>query len=340
MKSAPLEVLEQADPKAPRILLIMVKTFNYSHVVSKGFYDLGYSVYTFNDRPSTNNFIKGLLRINRKLVHGLTKKHLANIIAYGQKKDPSIVLLINGQSFLKKDIQRLKEAFPQARFLYYTWDSLDNYPEVVKFAPYFEKCYSFDSEDVKRHPNFRLLPLFYAPSYAEVAPLKEPEYDFFYCGTAHPKKYGEIEAMKDQLTKAGYHGFVYEYLASPLVYHYYKLKGGSYKGKKKGDFNYRSLSAEEMARLFASASWILDSQAAHQSGLTMRTLECLGARRKLITTNPAILSYDFYRPENIYLARHGVIDPHDVFFNSGYVPLPPTIYEKYSLKSWCQQLLQ
>lgn len=330
----------QKDERAPRLLLIMVKTFNYSHVVSQGFFDCGYSVHTWNDRPSTNNFVKGLLRINRRFVHGLTKKHLANIIADGRAFEPNVVLLINGQSFLAKDIARLKEAFPKARFIYYTWDSLDNYPEVLKFAPYFEKRYSFDSEDVKRHPTFQLLPLFYAPSYAEVAPLKEPEYDFFYCGTAHPKKYGEIEAMKDQLIKAGYQGFVYEYLASPLVYHYYKLKGGSYRGKKKGDFNYKSLSSGEMAHLFTSASWILDSQAAHQSGLTMRTLECLGAKRKLITTNPAVLSYDFYRPENIYVARDGVIDPQNVFFNSAYVPLPQEIYEKYSLASWCRQLLQ
>ena len=43
-----------------------------------------------------------------------------------------------------------------------------------------------------------------------------------------------------------------------------------------------------------SSRAVLDIQHFKQTGLTMRTLETLGAGKKLITTNPDVKEYDFY----------------------------------------------
>ena len=51
--------------------------------------------------------------------------------------------------------------------------------------------------------------------------------------------------------------------------------------------------------IFSDSRCILDAPQAGQVGLTIRTIECLGAKRKLVTTNSDIKNYDFYNENNI-----------------------------------------
>jgi hypothetical protein len=72
----------------------------------------------------------------------------------------------------------------------------------------------------------------------------------------------------------------------------------------------------------------------------MRTLEVLGARRKLITTNAEVVHYDFYDPKNILVVdRENLKIPPD-FLKSEFRPLPDFIYQKYSLKGFLIELLK
>ena len=73
-------------------------------------------------------------------------------------------------------------------------------------------------------------------------------------------------------------------------------------------------------------------------GLTIRVLEALGAKKKLITTNKDIVNYDFYHPENIYV-YDGKVDLENIFFTSEYFEIDYEIYKKYSLESWLKEIL-
>ena len=74
------------------------------------------------------------------------------------------------------------------------------------------------------------------------------------------------------------------------------------------EFHYVPINGEEMNQLFLNSRCILDSPQAGQLGLTIRVLEALGAKKKLITTNKDIKNYDFYKEENIYEVRGGIRD--------------------------------
>jgi hypothetical protein len=78
----------------------------------------------------------------------------------------------------------------------------------------------------------------------------------------------------------------------------------------------------------------VDIQHPKQQGLTMRAIEALGSRRKLLTTNASIRTYDFYSPENIrIIGRHGVaLCPE--FFKTPGVEVPELVYHKYSIDGW------
>lgn len=93
-----------------------------------------------------------------------------------------------------------------------------------------------------------------------------------------------------------------------------------------------------MNKLYEYSMCVLDSPQAGQTGLTIRVLEALGAKKKLITTNPDIVNYDFYRPENIYVYK-GKIDLNNIFFKKPYMEIDNIIYSKYSLKSWLEEIL-
>lgn len=82
----------------------------------------------------------------------------------------------------------------------------------------------------------------------------------------------------------------------------------------------------------------MDSPQDGQLGLTIRVLEALGAKKKLITTNEDVVNYDFYCKENIYVYKNK-FDYDSVFFKESYKELDKDIYEKYALRSWLAELL-
>lgn len=105
------------------------------------------------------------------------------------------------------------------------------------------------------------------------------------------------------------------------------------------EFHFESLKGEEMNAIYSDSRCVLDSAQAGQLGLTIRVLEALGAKKKLITTNEDIINYDFYKPENIYVYK-GRIDLDDPFFEEEYKEVDQEIYEKYSLRNWLKEIIK
>jgi hypothetical protein len=83
---------------------------------------------------------------------------------------------------------------------------------------------------------------------------------------------------------------------------------------------------------------ILDIQHPAQEGLTMRTIEMIGAGKKLLTTNREVISYDFYDSHNMqYIDRNNpVIDKS--FFKTDYRTIDSRIYDKYSIRGWLREV--
>jgi hypothetical protein len=69
---------------------------------------------------------------------------------------------------------------------------------------------------------------------------------------------------------------------------------------------------------------------------TLRPLEAMAIRRKLLTNNPAVRNYTFYRPQNIFIL--GQDNPNDLsdFLHSPFEPLPSDIVESYDVNSWVE----
>ncbi|HEM5176330.1 TPA: glycosyltransferase [Streptococcus suis] len=71
-----------------------------------------------------------------------------------------------------------------------------------------------------------------------------------------------------------------------------------------------------------------------QMGLTLRALESIFFKRKLITTNSCVKNYDFYHPNNIFVLEQSTAEDLIEFMSKPYVSLPESTIEKYSFSNW------
>lgn len=61
------------------------------------------------------------------------------------------------------------------------------------------------------------------------------------------------------------------------------------------------LSSEEKVKIQEQSRCILDTPLPTQSGITMRVIEGLVLKKKIITTNYNIVNYDFYNKEDFFV---------------------------------------
>lgn len=326
-----------------KLLLIMPNFFNYPRLITEELNRMGYEVDFFDDRPSTNAWVKAAIRINKKLIQTYIKKYFDEVMKTVSSKKYDVVFLISGQSlsFSEDMIAHIKESQPQAKFVLYQWDSQTNFPYIKRVQHFFDKCYSFDRKDTEETPILKFLPLFYSRVYEELGAKNKKDFknDFCFIGTAHPKKYKFIKMMSEQLKAVYPKQFIYFFFPSPIVYFYRKVMNKELRGAKYSEFHYEPLTGQKMNDVYEASRCVLDSAQAGQLGLTIRVLEALGAKKKLITTNEDIVNYDFYRPENIYVYE-GHIDLDNVFFKEEYKEVDKEIYEKYSLRSWLKKIVE
>lgn len=104
-----------------KLLLIMPRFFNYPELIKDELNNLGYEVDFFDDRPSTNAWIKAAIRINKNIISKYIERYFDEVMNIVQSKRYDIVFLISGQSlsFGENMIAEIKACQPQAKFVLY-----------------------------------------------------------------------------------------------------------------------------------------------------------------------------------------------------------------------------
>ena len=71
-----------------------------------------------------------------------------------------------------------------------------------------------------------------------------------------------------------------------------------------------------------------------QAGLTLRSLEAMFMKKKLLTNNKDIKNMDFYSPSNVFVYGEDEIGNIGTFLNTPFVNVPEEIQYKYSMDCW------
>lgn len=320
--------------KGKNILFFSACLFGYQEEIAEGLKRAGASVDYYDERPANTFLVKALIRINRNLLSGYVDRYYDRIIEQTSQKHYDFIFFTKGESVSVANIRRLKQFHPCAVFIIYHWDSIANNNNAQHLLPYFDRIFSFDKIDCE---NFKLyfLPLFYIPEYADVAQSEcEAEYDMLFVGTTHSDRYQFVKRIEKQIIEFGGKCFTWFYFPSKILYYKMKLQNRYLRHIPAYKFHFQSMDKNALLSLYAQSRIIIDIQHPKQTGLTMRCIETLGAKRKLITTNRAILEYDFYNKNNILVVDRESPEVSRQFFSVPYCELPSEIYEKYSIASW------
>ena len=323
------------------IILISPTYFNYEKDIQKELERRGAFVYFIDDRIKNGTFNKALFRlklrekIGRNNVVEYFKKHLDNNSA----KKIDYVVAITPEGFSKEIIQYYKKELPDTVFILYMWDSIGNRPYIVENLEFYEKKLTFDKNDsVKYGLVFR--PLFFTQDYKAIGQDKGKDfkYDLSFIGTAHSDRYNVIKKFVNGSDKK-LRTFFFFYLQSPILIIYYWITDPNFRRIRVKDISFKSLSKKEVLQIVENSFCIMDINHPKQSGLTIRSIEVLGAKRKLVTTNKDIVDYDFYDQDNILL-----INRDNPVFNSSFLAKPykeidENTYNRYSLSDWMDDVL-
>lgn len=327
-----------------KILFISPVFFGYYKEIIEELQKQDYEVDYFKDMPSNSNITKAIGRINRNFIRINVNNYFnKTIMPVINKKEYDYVFIIVGMtfSFFPNMIKKIKKNNLNAKFILYQWDGEKNIKFVKKIHKFFEKIYTFDRLDSLKDSKYSCFPLFYTRNYENVGKreINDFKYDVSYIGTAHPQKIKMINEMSEKIKSKFDKQFIYHYMPSKFKFYYHKLFAKEYKDIGLKDLKMEKLLPKQTMKIFEESKCILDAPQKGQNGLTIRTIECLGAKRKLITTNKDIINYDFYNNTNI-LIYNGNIDYNSNFFLKPYQELPKEIYEEYALRNWLKRILQ
>lgn len=319
---------------AMRILFICPKFNGYENLLIEEMRSLDFNVTFFPDKPP--GFFYRLLSFFPSFIKDfLIKSYLESIIKCAESEDFDSVFVVKGTVLDSAFMISLKNLLPNSKFLMYQWDSSLTHKSYLRIAKFFDEVYTFDRLDASDN-NFKYLPLFYSKYYSNVSPVQAPDYDMVFVGEYYPDS-DRLAIVKRIKEVAKREGLKFKFSLRVDLFALFKFI--LYRQLSILDIPYISIgrmSQENVVNVYSNSTAVLDIEHNQQNGLTMRTMEVLGAGLKLVTTNKNIYQEDFFNEERILIIDREKPILTKSFFESA--PLAP-INPNYSIRSWLKLIL-
>lgn len=307
--------------------------YNYEVKIKEELKKLGHIVDLICDVP--DNFTTVSKLCNKKYVYSYVQKHQKKLLKQRENENYDLVLVIVGRFLTTDFFETLKNRNKATRFVLYLWDDVARVENFEAVKEYYDAVFSFDPIDCKNE-GFQFLPLFYTDEF--MPDNRAKKYDIYSAVSEHSDR---IHIIKQIITQNENKKLLFFINMGRYGYMKWKINKFLKKQSDIPEMNYVPSPIDKQANIeyMKDSVAILDIQFSTQKGLTIRTLESLACKTKLITTNQTIKLYDFYNPNNIY-----VLDRENPKMDWGFLDLPycdnpQEIYEKYSLKEWTTNII-
>lgn len=286
----------------------------------------------------------------------VVEKYFIKQINKLKEENFDIIFGIRMDFFTDGAIARLKERYPGARYILHYWDScirMHNVDEIARKRPkHFDSMSTFDTEEYEKYKaeGWKFRPLFYLPEFERINENPKKNYDVIYIATLSKDRARYYSALKQYCDEHGLSLYTKLYVKK-FVYNMQK-KWPMYANLPIDVFSFKSIPLKEIREYMAHSKVMFDCSHFRQTGLTMRTIECVGAREKLVTTNHEIKKYDFYHEDNYFVLDKPTdlesIDSikatfeglDDFIKGKPFHELDKDIYDRYSLEYWLWDILK
>ena len=321
-----------------KILFIAPSFFGYEKSICKEIKSLGASVDYYDERPFSSSLFKILNRLDLKF---FIKRKIDNY--YKCILDKAIVekydylLVISPETLDFEFLSKLQDTV-ELKSILYMWDSFKNKPNANTLISLFDSVYSFDNNDVNESKSICYLPLFYTNEFSSDELTGSEKFAATFIGTVHSDRARIAKDILSKLEERGLSTFSFFYCPSKLLFLLKKMFTSELNFLSYKDVSFIPLEKSEINFIFSKSLSVLDIQHPEQHGLTMRTFEVLGMKRKLITTNKNVMDSDFYSTNNVLVIdRENSEIPHE-FLSSSYDLSKTIVIEKYSLRVWVKTI--
>lgn len=343
--------------KNKSILLIAPLYFGYEQSMISALEEAGAEVTFMVENVDFTDF-RFLLsnRLPEKLRLKFVEKYFIKQIKKLKKTHYDYVFGVRMDFFTDGAIDFLKQKYPDAKYILHYWDScirMHNVDEIARKRPKnFDSMSTFDTEEYEKYKDegWKFRPLFYLPEFERINETKDKDYDIIYIATLSKDRARYYTALSQYCAEHNLKLYTKLYVKK-FVYNMQK-KWPMYSTLPIDAFSFKSIPLEEIRHYMAHSRVMFDCSHFRQTGLTMRTIECLGARERLITTNHEIKKYDFYDKDNFFIldkpedltdidSIRKTFEGLDEFIRGGtYHELPDDIYERYTLEYWLWDILK
>lgn len=212
----------------------------------------------------------------------------------------------------------LNKASDKTRLIYYHWNIVDTNISIKNTfnIPRWEHC-TFDFNDSKKY-NMHFVDTFYVDIYEHKnqAIIKR---DLFYIGIDKKERRAFVNKLKDYCESINLNSMFY--IVDSVLF-----------GNTKISYN-------KVIEYVKSSKCIVEIQKPSQTGLTLRALESLFFKKKLITNNQSIVNYKFFNQNNILIVNENNFEEINYFLDKPYVNIDDSIIENYKFDSWLRKVL-
>jgi len=321
-----------------KVLLIVPRFYGYDELIQKALMGKCSKVYKiFENRDWVNvwhRFIYVYMPLKKeKMLYNFYVNQINKC-----DKDIDLVFVIRGSSLSQEIMGYMKKYFSsKCQYIMYQWDGIENNKSVMHIKDYFDKIFTFDINDSKKY-GWIYRPLFYDK---EMLVDIQKEIDITFLCSLHSQRVAVLKKLKEINRERNLSFFCHMYTNYFLfIKNKYFAKKTEYMDSRLSDIAFKPLSLKKTYEIFAKSRIVIDYTHPRQTGYTMRTIEALVNRCKIITNNRYIANVDFYNKNNIYLYDGINVDIPQNFINSEYQEISSDVLDYYSLNGWIKSILE
>ena len=274
-----------------------------------------------------NFFKKTFLKdkiFKKKLVAQFKQKEFLKI-ANKLPENYDYILVIRPDQFPIPFIENLKKK--TTKLIAYQWDGIEKFPEVKNYFSLFDSFFCF--EEVKDIGNVKQITNFYFDFdnfHSLPAIQKTTQPILYFVGLDWENRRKKID------------DFVRFAVDNNILLNFY-LQEFDKNENKNSNINYikNRITFAENLEFVKKSDVLLDFVDPRQVGLSIRFFEAMYYKKKVITDNKMVKTYDFYHPDNIFVIDDNY-DQIEEFIKIPYQEIPEDIVKSYSFSTWIRKI--
>ena len=217
-------------------------------------------------------------------------------------------------------VKYIKRKKPNMRIIVWYWNPVDKMVRESLYPDGICEKWSFDEMDCKKYGLNYNTQYYFDDIYL---PNNKIEFDILFVGGDK----GRIESLIN----------IQESFKDLGISTYFHITETKKPIKKYKDIYKERISYEKILNYISKSRAILDYVSEKQTGLTIRPLEALFFKKKLITNDRLIINRDFYIKENIFVLGEEDYKDLPTFLQSEFKTIDQDIVNRYDFSNWIER---